>query len=81
MNPIMRRRLDAFIRNHRGFWSLWVFLLLLAITVLAEGLANDKPLLVRHDGEWYVPALHSYAETEFGGDFDKVVGMILTGGG
>ena len=69
MNPIMRRRLDAFIRNRRGFWSLWVFLLLLAITVLAEGLANDKPLLVRHDGEWYVPALHSYAETEFGGEF------------
>ncbi len=69
MNPIMRRRLDAFIRNRRGFWSLWVFLLLLAITVLAEGLANDKPLLVRYDGEWYVPALHSYAETEFGGEF------------
>jgi microcin C transport system permease protein len=37
--------------------------------VLAEGLANDKPLLVRYDGEWYVPALHSYAETEFGGEF------------
>ena len=69
MNPIMRRRLDAFIRNRRGFWSLWVFLLLLAITVLAAGLANDKPLLVRYDGEWYVPALHSYAETEFGGEF------------
>ena len=69
MNPIMRRRLDAFIRNRRGFWSLWVFLLLLAITVLAEGLANDKPLLVHYDGEWYVPALHSYAETEFGGEF------------
>jgi len=69
MNPIMRRRLDAFIQNRRGFWSLWVFLLLLAITVLAEGLANDKPLLVRYDGEWYVPALHSYAETEFGGEF------------
>ena len=69
MNPIMRRRLDAFIQNRRGFWSLWVFLLLLAITVLAEGLANDKPLLIRYDGEWYVPALHSYAETEFGGEF------------
>ena len=69
MNPIMRRRLDAFIRNRRGFWSLWVFLLLLAITVLAEGLANDRPLLVRYGGEWYVPALHSYAETEFGGEF------------
>ena len=69
MNPIMRRRLDAFIQNRRGFWSLWVFLLLLAITVLAEGLANDKPLFVRYDGEWYVPALHSYAETEFGGEF------------
>jgi microcin C transport system permease protein len=69
MNPIMRRRLDTFIRNRRGFWSLWVFLLLLAITVLAEGLANDKPLLVHYDGEWYVPALHSYAETEFGGEF------------
>lgn len=69
MNPIMRRRRDAFIRNRRGFWSLWMFLLLLVVTLFAEGLANDKPLLVRHDGEWYVPVLHSYAETEFGGEF------------
>jgi len=69
MNPIMRRRRDAFIRNRRGFWSLWMFLLLLVVTLFAEGLANDKPLLVRYDEGWYVPVLRSYAETEFGGEF------------
>jgi len=69
MNPIMRRRRDAFIRNRRGFWSLWLFLLLLLVTLFAEGLANDKPLLVRYDEGWYVPVLRSYAETEFGGEF------------
>ena len=69
MNPIMRRRRDAFIRNRRGFWSLWMFLLLLLVTLFAEGLANDKPLLVRYDEGWYVPVLRSYAETEFGGEF------------
>jgi len=68
-NPIMRRRLDTFVRNRRGFWSLWIFLLLLAVTVCAEGLANDKPLLVRYNGVWYVPVLQSYPETEFGGEF------------
>ena len=69
MIPIMRRRRDAFIRNRRGFWSLWMFLLLLVVTLFAEGLANDKPLLVRYDEGWYVPVLRSYAETEFGGEF------------
>ena len=68
-NPINRRRLDAFVQNRRGFWSLWIFLLLLAATLLAEGLANDKPLLVRYDGAWYVPVFQTHAETEFGGEF------------
>jgi len=68
-NPINRRRLDAFVQNRRGFWSLWIFLLLLAATLLAEGLANDKPLLVRYDGAWYVPVFQTYSETEFGGEF------------
>lgn len=52
-----------------GYVSLWVFGVLFALSLLAPVLCNDKPLLVRYDGRWYLPMLHSYAETTFGGDF------------
>ncbi len=69
-SPLARRRLAAFRRNRRGFWSLWVFLGLLAVTLPAEFLANDKPLLIVFKGRWYVPAVRVYPETAFGGDFE-----------
>ena len=65
-----RRRLRNFRRNRRGFWSLWIFLAIFAATLPAEFVANDKPLLVSHDGRWFVPAVETYAETEFGGEFE-----------
>ncbi len=69
MRPLTRRRLAAFRANRRGFWSLWIFLALLILALGADLIANDKPLLVRYDGGFYLPILKVYPETTFGGDF------------
>ena len=69
VTPITRRRLHNFRANRRGFWSLWIFLALLFTSLFAEFIANDKPLLVKFDGAYYVPVLEAYPETLFGGDF------------
>lgn len=69
LSRLNRRRLKNFRRNRRGFISFWVFLALFLISLPAEFIANDKPLLVRFDGAFYVPVLVSYPETAFGGDF------------
>jgi microcin C transport system permease protein len=70
LSPINRRRWDSFKRNRRGFYSLWIFLVLFVVSLFAEFIANDKPFLVKYDGKYYVPALFTYAETTFGGDFE-----------
>src|SRR5207344_2726665 len=69
ISPLTRRRLDNFRANRRGFWSLWVFLVLFGVILFAEFIANDRPLLVRYDGGLYLPVLRNYPETTFGGDF------------
>ena len=69
ITPLTRRRLEAFRRNRRGFWSLWIFLALFCVSLFAEFIANDRPLLVRYDGGWYFPVVESYPETTFGGFF------------
>ena len=67
ISPLTRRRLMNFRSNRRGFWSLWIFLGLFTITLFAEFVANDKPLLVRYDSEFYFPIFCEYPETVFGG--------------
>ncbi len=52
-----------------GYVSLWIFGVLFGLSLLAPVLCNDKPLLVRYEGRWYLPLLHTYPETTFGGDF------------
>ena len=69
ISPLSRRRLLNFRANGRGFWSLWIFLLLFTVTLFAEFIVNDKPLLVKFQGAYYVPVLTEYSETTFGGDF------------
>jgi len=59
-----------FRANRRGYVSLWIFSILFVLSFFAELLCNDKPLLVRYQGELYVPVLVSYPETTFGGDFE-----------
>ena len=67
ISPMTRRRLINFRTNRRGFWSLWIFLTLFTLTLFAEFIANDKPLLIRYDGEYYFPVIREYPETTFGG--------------
>ena len=69
ITPLTRRRLINFCRNRRGFWSLWIFLAIFFVSLFAEFIANDKPLLVAYDGELFTPVFVAYPETEFGGEF------------
>jgi microcin C transport system permease protein len=69
LSPLTRRRLANFRANRRGYWSLWIFAVLLLISLGAEFIANDRPLYVRFDGRSYFPVFTDYPETEFGGFF------------
>ncbi|MEI8393382.1 MAG: ABC transporter permease [Rhodospirillaceae bacterium] len=69
ITPLTARRLANFRANKRGYRSLWLFLILFGLSLFAEFIANDKPLLVRYDGGYYFPVLTSYPETVFGGEF------------
>jgi microcin C transport system permease protein len=65
-----QRAWQRFRRNRLGLWSLWLFLLLFVLSLGAELLSNDKPLLARYNGQWYVPLVQNLPETTFGGDFE-----------
>ncbi|MER2519425.1 MAG: ABC transporter permease [Bdellovibrionales bacterium] len=69
LSPLNKRRLANFRANRRGFWSLWIFVILFTVTLCAEFVANDKPLLLKFDGQYYAPIFKSYPETTFGGEF------------
>jgi len=69
-SPITYRRLALFRANKRGFVSFWIFLFLLITTLFAELIANDKPILLSYQGEFYMPAFYTYSEQTFGGDFE-----------
>jgi microcin C transport system permease protein len=62
-------RWQRFKANRLGYSSLWIFLILFGLSVCAELIANDKPLVVRYQGQFYFPILQSQPETVFGGDF------------
>ncbi|MCE9872928.1 microcin C ABC transporter permease [Hafnia alvei] len=68
-NPINQARWQRFKTNRRGYWSMWIFLLVFIMSLGSELIANDKPLLLRYDQHWYTPFLVNYPETTFGGDF------------
>ena len=70
MSPITQRRLAQFKANKRGYWSFWIFLVLLILCLGAEFIANDKPLLLKYGGNFYTPIFQNYPETTFGGDFE-----------
>ena len=88
LSPLNQRRWRNFTANRRAVWSLWVFAVLFGLSLCAEVISNDKPLLVNYRGEYYTPFLHFYPETEFGGDFqteavyaDPVVRCLIRTGG
>lgn len=70
LSPINQRRLATFKRNRRAWWSFWIFTVIFVISMGAEFIANDRPLLIRYQGEWFIPVLVDYSETDLGGVFE-----------
>jgi len=67
LSPLNRRRLRNFRANRRGWWSLWIFLVLFVLTLCAELIANDRPIVASYKGELLFPAFVHYPEEKFGG--------------
>ena len=88
LSPLNRRRWDNFKANRRAFWSLMIFEVLYWLSLFAEFIANDRPILVQYQGSYYTPIFNFYPETEFGGDFRteavyrdvEVQCLIISGG-
>lgn len=70
LSPINARRWYNFKQNKRGYWSFWIFVVLFIVSLFAEVIANDKPFLITHEGKPYFPAVFTYPETAFGGEFE-----------
>lgn len=68
-NPVYQRQWQTFKSNRMGYWSLWLFALLFVVSLLANVIANDKPLLVSYQSHLYFPIIKNYPETLFGGSF------------
>ena len=88
LSPLNQRRWRNFKANRRAWWSLWIFAVLFGLSLCAEFIANDKPLLVRFKGEFHTPIFRFYPETAFGGDFrteakykDPEVQCLIRSGG
>lgn len=67
LSPVNQARWGRFRRNRRGFWSLWIFVVIFVLSLASELIANDRPLMVNYQDRWYFPALVNYSESEFGG--------------
>ncbi|MDX8347419.1 ABC transporter permease [Cognatiyoonia sp. IB215446] len=88
LSPLNQRRLRNFKRNKRAYWSLIIFGVLFGLSLMAEFIANDKPIAVSYRGEIRMPIFSFYSEREFGGDFPTEAGygevevdcLIITGG-
>jgi len=68
LSPLNQRRWSNFKKNRRGYYSLWIFLILFVLTLFAELLANDRPIIVSFKGEIYAPVLFDYPEEVFLGE-------------
>jgi len=88
LSPLNRRRWRSFKKNRRAYWSLWIFSILFGLSMFAELIAYDKPILLRYQSQFYMPIWNFYAETDFGGDFqteasyrDPEVECLIVSGG
>lgn len=70
VSPLGRRRWANFKASKRGYWSLWIIGVMFSVSLFAEFLANDKPILLVYEGQLYVPVMVDYPESEFGGVFE-----------
>ncbi|WP_187969006.1 ABC transporter permease [Aquibium microcysteis] len=67
LSPLNQRRWQNFKANRRGYWSLWIFLVLFVLSMLANVIANDRPIMASYNGELLFPVLVDYPEEKFGG--------------
>ena len=67
LSPVNQARWARFRRNRRGFWSLWIFVVMFVLSLASELIANDRPLVVHYQDRWFFPALVNYSESDFGG--------------
>jgi microcin C transport system permease protein len=67
LTPVQRRRLENFKANRRGFWSFWIFMVLFVVSLGAEFIANDRPIIAYYKGEVLFPFAVNYPEEKFGG--------------
>ncbi|WP_217575062.1 ABC transporter permease [Mesorhizobium sp. GbtcB19] len=67
LSPLNRRRVQNFKANRRGYWSLWIFVILFVLSLFSEWIANDKPIIASYKGEILFPVLVAYPEEKFGG--------------
>ncbi len=70
LNPLNQRRWQNYKSNRRGYYSLWIFAFVFIVTLFAELIANDKPLIIYYKGELFSPVFTIYPETTFGGEFE-----------
>jgi microcin C transport system permease protein len=70
LSPINKRRWQNFKANRRGYVSFWLFLILFFVSLFAEFIANDKPIMIRMEGKTFLPVFAAYPETAFGGEFE-----------
>ena len=70
LSPLNQRRVRNFRANRRGWWSFVLFTFLFVLSLFAEFIANDRPILVSYEGAYYFPVVKAYPETTFGGDFE-----------
>lgn len=70
MSPMMQARIQKFKQNRLGYFCFVLFILIFVLSLAAEWIANDKPLLVKYDQHYYVPVIQTYPETTFGGVFE-----------
>lgn len=68
LSPLNQHRWQLFKANRRAWWSLWIFLFIFALSLAAELVANDRPLIVSYQGSLHFPLFKDYPETQFGGD-------------
>jgi microcin C transport system permease protein len=88
LSPLNQRRWRNFKANRRAVWSLWIFAILFGLSLFAEFLANDRPIVVSYRGGLHFPIYNFYPETAFGGDFkteavyvDPAVQCLIKTGG
>ncbi len=70
LSPLTKDRLSRFKKNRIGYLSFWIFCIILFLSIFAHFIANDRPLLLGHDGRLYSPVLYHYSEQQFGGIFE-----------